>query len=95
MPLADYIGLLSVDGTMVQVGAPEGPLPLNVFGIIMGRRQFAGSAIGSPDEVREMLQLAADKKLHPWVELRPMKEANQAMVDMDKGKARFRYVLVN
>lgn len=42
-----------------------------------------------------MLQLAADKKLKPWVEERPMKEANQAIIDMDKGKARYRYVLVN
>ena len=30
-----------------------------------------------------------------WVETRPMKEANQVIVDMEEGKARYRYVLVN
>lgn len=42
-----------------------------------------------------MLKLAVDKKVKPWVEQRPMKEANQAIVDMKDGKARYRYVLVN
>jgi D-arabinose 1-dehydrogenase-like Zn-dependent alcohol dehydrogenase len=42
-----------------------------------------------------MLQLVADKKVKPWVETRPMSEANQAIVDFEAGKPRFRYVLVN
>ncbi len=42
-----------------------------------------------------MLRLAADKKIKAWVEERPMKEANQAILDMEQGKARYRYVLVN
>lgn len=42
-----------------------------------------------------MFQLAVDKKIKPWVEKRPMKDANQAIVDMEAGKARFRYVLQN
>lgn len=29
------------------------------------------------------------------VEQRPMRDANQVVVDMDKGLARYRYVLVN
>lgn len=51
--------------------------------------------MGSPAEIREMLQLAADKGVRLWVEERPMKEANKAIVDMEEGKARYRYVLVN
>lgn len=51
--------------------------------------------IGSRSEIKRMLRLAADKQIKPWVETRPMSEANQAMVDMREGKARFRYVLVN
>ena len=41
------------------------------------------------------LQLAADKAITPLVQVRPMAEANQALVDMEEGKARYRYVLVN
>lgn len=42
-----------------------------------------------------MLDLAADKGLKPWVQTRPMADANQAIQDMAAGKARYRYVLVN
>ena len=42
-----------------------------------------------------MLQFAADKNIRPWVQTRPLKDANQAVLDMAEGKARYRYVLVN
>lgn len=95
MPLSGYLGLLSLDGVMVQVGAPEEPVPLVPFGLITHRRRLAGSLIGSPRDINEMFQLAADKQVKPWVEQRPMSDANQAIVDMYDGKARFRYVLTN
>lgn len=95
MPFNEYINLLGLDGTLVQVGAPEQPIPLSAFSLIPGRRRIAGSLIGSPQEINEMFQLAADKHVKPWVEQRPMKDANQAIQDMTDGKARFRYVLTN
>lgn len=42
-----------------------------------------------------MLQLAVEKNVKPWIQERPLKEANKAVVDMQDGKARYRYVLVN
>lgn len=95
MPFNEYLALLKFGGTLVQVGVPEAPIPLKPFSVIGGRKNVTGSAIGSPDEIRDMLQLAADKQIKPWVEKRPMTDANQAMVDLDAGKPRFRYVLVN
>ncbi|KAF4414738.1 NADP-dependent alcohol dehydrogenase 6 [Fusarium acutatum] len=95
MPLADYIGLLRLDGTLVQVGLPEDQVPFQILSLVGARRRLAGSGIGAPGEIREMLQLVADKKVKPWVEIRPMSEANQAIVDFEAGKPRFRYVLVN
>ncbi|KIW12821.1 hypothetical protein PV08_08008 [Exophiala spinifera] len=96
MPIAGYLSLLRRDGTLVQVGNPDdGVFEVPAPGLIIGRKRLAGSMIGAPGEIREMLQLAAEKNVKPWVEERPMKSANQAIVDMDKGKARYRYVLVN
>ena len=96
MPIHDYVSLLKVDGTLTQVGAPEdGKLEIPAFALIPGRKKLAGSCIGSPDEIREMLTLAAEKNVKPWVEERPMKDANQAMLDMEAGKAKYRFVLVN
>lgn len=42
-----------------------------------------------------MLALAAEKKIQPWIQERPLKDANQTIIDMEDGKARYRYVLVN
>ena len=57
--------------------------------------KIGGSAIGAPHEIEEMLELTAKKGVKPWIQKRPLKEANNAVVDMDAGKARYRIVLVN
>lgn len=87
--------MLGLDGTLVQVGIPEEPIPVSAWALVPARRRLAGSLIGSPKEIEELFQLAADKHIIPWVEKRPMSDANQAIVDMEAGKPRFRYVLVN
>ncbi|KAK3367313.1 zinc-binding dehydrogenase [Lasiosphaeria ovina] len=97
MPLTDYLRLLKVDGVFIQVGNPDGgKLPrVSALTLLEGGVKMGGSSIGSPDEIREMLQFAADKGIKPWVEMRSLQDANQTVVDMAQGKARYRYVLVN
>ncbi|KAF7540379.1 hypothetical protein G7Z17_g12218 [Cylindrodendrum hubeiense] len=95
MPLQKYFDLLALNGTLVQVGIPEEPIPLSAWALVPQRRRLVGSLIGSPKEIEDLFQLAADKKIEPWVEMRPMTDANQAIVDMEAGMPRFRYVLVN
>lgn len=96
MPLMQYLNLLRRNGQFIQVGAPEDSLPgFNVFTLIMKSAKIGGSIIGSPAEIEEMLALASSHKVKPWIQERPMKDANAATVDMDEGKARYRYVLVN
>ncbi|GAA5966089.1 hypothetical protein JCM3765_002601 [Sporobolomyces pararoseus] len=91
-----FLSLLRPGATLVLVGAPEDPLPqLPAFPFIMNRVALAGSAIGSPKKIKEMLEFAAEKKVEPWIVKRPLKEVNQAVVDMHASKARYRYVLVN
>jgi D-arabinose 1-dehydrogenase-like Zn-dependent alcohol dehydrogenase len=68
---------------------------VNAFTLLASGVHIGGSGIGSPAEITEMLQFAADNNIKPWIQTRPMKEANQAVVDMAEGKARYRYVLVN
>jgi len=57
--------------------------------------KMGGSAIGSPADISEMLEFAAKKQIHPFIQEVALKDANQAVIDMDKGNARYRYVLVN
>ena len=43
------------DGNITLVGAPAKPLGVSAFGLIMGRRSLAGSAIGGIAETQELL----------------------------------------
>jgi len=97
MPLEGYLSLLATKGTYMQIGIPDGgELPaITAPALIYGNIKIGGSLIGAPIEIEEMLQLAADKKIKPWIEERPMKDANQAIIDFNEGKPRYRYVLVN
>ncbi|KAN0063620.1 hypothetical protein ACQY0O_004070 [Thecaphora frezii] len=96
LDLTGYISLVRPLGKIVAVGIPEEklmPTPLAQLafsGVFLG-----GSLIGGPGIIREMLELAAKQNLKPLVQTRNMKDANQAVLDMDAGKPRFRYVLVN
>lgn len=96
MPLRQYLGLLRSRGIFVQVGAPEDNLPpIMAFDLIPKEKRIGGSAIGPPGQIREMLELAEREGVKPWVEKRSMAEANEAVRDMEEGKARYRYTLCN
>jgi len=96
MPLSGYLQLLKPGGKLVFVGVPEGGLPeIPPFIYIMNGVYIGGSAIGSPAEIREMLDLAKNAKIEGWVKKWDMNEINKAVPDMLDGNARYRYVLVN
>lgn len=96
MPLQQYLSLLNFNGTFVQVGAPEDPIPgFNAYALMSKRVKVTGSMIGSPKEIKDMLNFFAEKGVKTWNNNVPMKEANKAIIDMEAGKARYRYVLVN
>lgn len=96
LPLMGYLSLLRRKGVFIQVGAPEDALPqFNAFALIAKGCKIGGSLIGPPHEIQEMLNLSAERNIKPWIQERPLDDANQAVVDMEAGKARYRYVLVN
>lgn len=95
MPFAEYLGLLKTGGTFVQVGLPEEGGLFAPVRNLMRRIKLESSLVGSPNEIRDMFQLVAEKGIRPWVEEIPMKDANKAIMDMEDGKARYRYVLAN
>lgn len=55
----------------------------------------AGSTIGSPSELKEMLEFAAKHNVRPWIQKYDMDDINKALPDFKAGKPRFRFVLVN
>jgi hypothetical protein len=89
-----YFTLLDTNGTFAQLGVPEdGDLIVTVPPVIFKSLTLTGSLIGSPREIREMLDLVAKKRIQPWIQKWHMDEANEAINAMEAGNARYRYVL--
>lgn len=96
MPFEKYLMLLGTKGVYVHVGAPEDAIPgFNMFSLIGNGASIQGSKTGSAEDIVSMLKLFAEKNVRTWNNNVPMKDANKCIVDMDAGKARYRYVLVN
>ena len=88
-----YLGLLSVDGTMVMVGLPERPVAMSAFPLIMGRHSLAGSAIGGIAETQEMLDFCDQHKIACDVEVIPIQKINDAYERVLKSDVRYRFVI--
>jgi len=88
-----YLNLLKRDATLVQVGAPEQPLPLAVFSLIFARRNFAGSLIGGIPETQEMLDFCGKHNITSDIEVIPMQKINEAYERMLKSDVKYRFVI--
>jgi alcohol dehydrogenase (NADP+) len=88
-----YLSLLKLDGTLVLVGAPEHPLPVAAFNLLMPRRSFAGSAIGGIAETQEMLDFCAAKGIASDIEIIPIQKINEAWARLLKQDVRYRFVI--
>ena len=86
-----YLGLLKVDGTMVTVGAPDRPLDLHLFSLIMGRKSVGGSLIGGIKETQEMLDYCGQHGIVSDVEVIPMQKINEAYERILKSDVRYRF----
>jgi alcohol dehydrogenase (NADP+) len=88
-----YLALLKLDGTLTLVGAPEKPLPVAAFNLLLPRRSFAGSAIGGIAETQEMLDFCAEKGIVSDVEVIPIQKINEAYDRLLKGDVKYRFVI--
>jgi uncharacterized zinc-type alcohol dehydrogenase-like protein len=86
-----FINLLSRDGNITMVGAPDKPLPVAVFGLIFGRRSFSGSIIGGLPETQEMLDFCGEHNITADVEVIPIQKINEAYDRMVKSDVKYRF----
>jgi uncharacterized zinc-type alcohol dehydrogenase-like protein len=91
--LGSYLDLLKRDGVLVMVGVPPEPVPVNVFNLVMPRRQMAGSLIGGIAETQEMLDFCAKHGITCDVEMIPMSKINEAYERMLKSDVKYRFVI--
>jgi len=86
-----YINLLSRDGNITLVGAPEKPLPVAVFGLLFRRRSFSGSLIGGIAETQEMLDFCGKHNITSDVEVIPIQKLNEAYERLVKSDVKYRF----
>lgn len=88
-----YLQLLKLDGNLVLVGAPEQPLPVAAFNLLLPRRHLSGSAIGGIQETQEMLDFCAEHGVVSDIELIPMSKINEAYDRLLKQDVKYRFVI--
>jgi uncharacterized zinc-type alcohol dehydrogenase-like protein len=86
-----YINLLRRDGNITLVGAPEKPLSLSAFGLIMARRSLSGSPIGGIAETQEMLDFCGKHNITADVEVIPIQKINEAYERLLKSDVKYRF----
>jgi uncharacterized zinc-type alcohol dehydrogenase-like protein len=86
-----YVQLLRRDGNITLVGAPEKPLPISAFGLILGRRSISGSPIGGTPETQEMLDFCGKHGITADVEVIPMQKVNEAYERMLRSDVKYRF----
>ncbi|KOV82291.1 NAD(P)-dependent alcohol dehydrogenase [Nocardia sp. NRRL S-836] len=93
LDLTAYLGLLKTDGALVNVGAPEEPVSINLFGLLGGRKTLAGSMIGGIAETQEMLDFCAEHGLGAEIELITAEQINTAYDRVQGSDVRYRFVI--
>jgi len=88
-----YLGLLKLDGALVQVGAPEKPLDIAAFSLIQGRKTLAGSKIGGIRQTQEMLDFCAEHGIGAEVEVIRGDQVDEAYERVVASDVRYRFVI--
>ena len=90
-----YIASLRPTGALCFVGVPPSPVSVQAFPLIAGLRSISGSPIGSPHQLKEMMDVAARHGVKAQTECFAMAKANEAIEKVKKNKVRYRAVLGN
>jgi uncharacterized zinc-type alcohol dehydrogenase-like protein len=88
-----FLGLLKRDGTLCLVGAPEKPLPVSSFSVIVGRKSLAGSMIGGIRETQEMLDFCGKHNIVSDIEMTTFDKLDEAWDRVVKSDVKYRFVL--
>ena len=93
LDLGDYLKLVDVDGTMVELGMPEHPMEVPAASLALMRRSLSGSGIGGIAETQEMLKFCAERGVTPEIELIEADYINEAYERVLASDVRYRFVI--
>jgi len=91
--ISSVVDGLGVNGNLVVPAAPNDPLTVGVFSLIMGRRSVSGTYSGTARDSQDTLEFSALSGVHPMIEKYPLTRVTEAYEQMHSGRVRFRVVL--
>ncbi len=86
-----YINMLSLEGNITLVGAPEQPFAVSSFALLFGRKSLSGSLIGGIKETQEMLDFCGKHNITADVEVIPIQKVNEAYERLVKSDVKYRF----
>ncbi len=93
LPMRRFLGMLRLDGTMVNVGAPAEPMEVPVPSLLSMRRSWSGSGIGGMPETQEMLDFCAEHGITADIETISGEQIDQAWDRVVDSDVRYRFVI--
>ncbi|MCX2963611.1 NAD(P)-dependent alcohol dehydrogenase [Gordonia sp. NPDC062954] len=93
LPMQKYLGMLALNGTLVELGLPEHPIEVPAFAVAANRRSFAGSMIGGIAETQEMLDFCAEHGIGSEIEVIGADKINEAYDRVVASDVRYRFVI--
>src|SRR5713101_4590425 len=91
--MSELVGGLGLNGTLLVVGAGQGPIEASPIQLLFGRRSVKGWSSGIPTDSEDTLRFAEMTGVRPMIEKFPLEKAAEAYARMMSGKAEFRVVL--
>ncbi|MEU1088651.1 NAD(P)-dependent alcohol dehydrogenase [Streptomyces sp. NPDC005576] len=88
-----YLGLLTLDGTLANVGAAPGPFTVHGFLLGSARRNLTGSMIGGIALTQEMLDFCAEHGIGSEIEVISVDQVNEAYARVLASDVRYRFVI--
>ena len=88
-----YLNIIKPRGRLHFVGAVLEPIKSSVFSLMTGRRSISGSPVGSPKNIKKMLNFCVEHNIKPIVEHFKFSDINKAIEKVRSNEVRFRAVL--
>ncbi|OWZ23977.1 Mannitol dehydrogenase [Phytophthora megakarya] len=95
MPYDLYMSLVRKRGTFIMVGVPNDQVKITPWLLVPRAMRVRGSIIGSIQDVKDMLEVAAKKNVRPIIQKLPMAKVNEGLGMIREGRVRYRVVLEN
>jgi alcohol dehydrogenase, propanol-preferring len=80
-------------GTLAVVGMAPDPISVSTVSLVSGEYKIVAAAVGTREDLHEVLQIAAEGKVRCKIETRGLAEVNGVMTEMKEGRLVGRVVL--